>query len=100
MTYQDDCTLPEGLLEQLAIQGLDILPELIRIVVNQAKKLERQEHLRARPQINRTAGLHRISKLLHSKEIKNFRELQSRKSEPVLLNAFPSDYVPSSQELK
>jgi transposase-like protein len=49
MTYQDDCTLPEGLLEQLAIQGLDILPELIRIVVNQAMKLERQEHLRARP---------------------------------------------------
>jgi len=47
MTYQEDCTLPEGFLEQLAIEGLDGLPEMIRIVVNEAMKLERQKHLGA-----------------------------------------------------
>jgi len=34
MTHQDDCTLPSELLEQVAEQGLDYLPELIRIVIN------------------------------------------------------------------
>jgi hypothetical protein len=34
MTYQDDFTLPTELLEQVAEQGLDFLPELIRIIVN------------------------------------------------------------------
>lgn len=29
MTYQDDFTLPNELLEQVAEQGLDFLPELI-----------------------------------------------------------------------
>jgi hypothetical protein len=29
MTYQDDFTLPTELLEQVAEQGLDYLPELI-----------------------------------------------------------------------
>lgn len=47
MTYQEDCTLPEEFLEQLAIEGLDGLPEMIRIVVNEAMKLERQKHLGA-----------------------------------------------------
>ncbi len=36
MTYQDHFTLPTELLEQVAEQGLDFLPELIRIVVNTA----------------------------------------------------------------
>ncbi len=36
MTYQTDCTLPDSLLEQIAEQGLGILPELIRIVINTA----------------------------------------------------------------
>lgn len=49
MTYQEDCTLPEEFLEQLSIQGLEGLPELIRIVINEAMKLERQKHLRAGP---------------------------------------------------
>jgi transposase-like protein len=49
MTYQDDCTLSEELLEQIAVQGLDVLPELIRIMVNEAMKLERQKHLMAEP---------------------------------------------------
>ncbi|MFN2138859.1 MAG: hypothetical protein ACK2U5_00145 [Candidatus Promineifilaceae bacterium] len=33
MTYQSDCTLPDELLEQIAEQGLDVLPELIRTII-------------------------------------------------------------------
>jgi hypothetical protein len=32
MTYQGDFTLPLELLEHIAVQGFDVLPELIRIV--------------------------------------------------------------------
>lgn len=49
MTYQDDFTLPTELLEQVAEQGLDFLPELIRIVINTAMQVERQKHLGVGP---------------------------------------------------
>lgn len=49
MTYQDDFTLPSELLEQIATQGFDILPELIRIMVNAAMRGERQQYLGAAP---------------------------------------------------
>jgi len=49
MTYQDHFTLPSELLEQVAEQGLDFLPELIRIVVNNAMQAEREEHLGVGP---------------------------------------------------
>jgi putative transposase len=49
MTYQDDFTLPTELLEQVAEQGLDFLPELIRIVINNAMQVERQKHLGVGP---------------------------------------------------
>ena len=49
MTYQDHFTLPTELLEQVAEQGLDFLPELIRIVVNNAMQAEREEHLGVGP---------------------------------------------------
>ena len=49
MTYQTDCTLPDELLEQIADQGLDILPELIRTVINTAMQIERQQFLNAEP---------------------------------------------------
>jgi putative transposase len=49
MTYNDDCTLPAEILEQIASQGFDALPELIRIVVNTAMQAERQKYLRAAP---------------------------------------------------
>lgn len=49
MTYQDDFTLPTELLEQVAEQGLDFLPELIRIVINTAMQIERQKHLGVGP---------------------------------------------------
>lgn len=47
MTYQNDCTLPTEFLEQIAEQGLAVLPELIVTVVNTAMQLERQRHLGA-----------------------------------------------------
>src|SRR5512139_2657080 len=49
MTYQNDFTLPTELLEQVAEQGLDFLPELIRIVINTAMQIERQKHLGVGP---------------------------------------------------
>src|SRR5512143_3612989 len=49
MTYRNDFTLPAELMEQVAEQGLDILPELIRIVINAAMQAERNEHLQAEP---------------------------------------------------
>jgi len=48
MTYQHDFTLPTEVLEQLSEQGLEGLPEMIRVLVNEAMRLERQNHLRAR----------------------------------------------------
>jgi len=49
MTYRKDFTLPTELLEQVSQQGFDILPELIRIVVNAAMQAERQQYLKAEP---------------------------------------------------
>lgn len=49
MTYQNDCTLPNELLEQIREQGLDYLPDLIRVVVNAAMKAERQQYLGVAP---------------------------------------------------
>jgi len=47
MTSQSNCTLPDSLLEQIAGQGLGILPELIRIVINTATQAEREQYLGA-----------------------------------------------------
>jgi putative transposase len=49
MTYQDDFTLPEELVQQLITQGTDYLPELIRQILNTAMKAERQNYLGAAP---------------------------------------------------
>jgi len=49
MTYREDFTLPAELIEQVQEQGLDVLPELIRIVINAAMQAERSEHLQAGP---------------------------------------------------
>jgi len=48
MTYQTDCTLPEEILEQIAVDGLEALPELIRVLINESMRLEREQHLGAR----------------------------------------------------
>ena len=49
MTYQDDFTLPNEILEQIAAEGFEYLPELIRILVNTAMQYERQKYLGAGP---------------------------------------------------
>ena len=49
MTYHSDFTLPADLLEQIAAEGFEALPELIRIVINAAMQAERQQYLRAAP---------------------------------------------------
>jgi len=49
MTYQDHFTLPTKFLEQLSEQGLESLPDMIRILVNQAMRIERQQYLGASP---------------------------------------------------
>ena len=49
MTYEKDYTIPEDIMEQICEQGLDALPELIRIVVNAAMYIERQKHIGAGP---------------------------------------------------
>ncbi len=49
MTYKLDSTLTTELLEQISEEGLDYLPELIRILVNAAMQVERQKHLGVEP---------------------------------------------------
>jgi hypothetical protein len=36
MTYRNNFTLPAELLEQIAVEGFDVLPYLIRIIDNAA----------------------------------------------------------------
>lgn len=47
MTHQNDYTLPGNIAEQLVKNGLDGLPELIRILINAAMQEERAQYLRA-----------------------------------------------------
>jgi transposase-like protein len=49
MTYQTNYTLPTELLEQIAADGLEVLPDLIRIVINTAMRAERQQYLKVGP---------------------------------------------------
>jgi transposase-like protein len=49
MTYRDDFTLPAELLEQVQEQGLEALPELIRVIINTAMQAEREQHMNAAP---------------------------------------------------
>lgn len=49
MTRQPDCTLSDDLMQLIAEQGLDAMPELIRIIMNAAMQAERQQYLRAAP---------------------------------------------------
>ena len=49
MTYQQDCTLPADLLQQVSEQGLEIVPELLRTIINAAMQGERQQFLQAAP---------------------------------------------------
>jgi putative transposase len=49
MTHPNDFTLPADVLEEVSAEGLEYLPELIRVIVNTAMKAERQKYLRAAP---------------------------------------------------
>jgi len=49
MTYREDFTLPAELLEQVKEQGLDVLPELIRVILNTAMQVEREQFMNAEP---------------------------------------------------
>jgi putative transposase len=49
MTYPSNCTLPAEILEQIAAEGLEALPEMIQILINEAMRLEREHYLGARP---------------------------------------------------
>jgi len=49
MTYREDFTLPVELWEQVQEHGLEILPELMRVIINQAMLAERQQYMNAAP---------------------------------------------------
>ena len=49
MTYQNDFTLSETLLEQLTTNGLEALPTLFQVLLNAAMQIECQKHLGAAP---------------------------------------------------
>lgn len=49
MTYQNEFTLSEALLEQLSTSGLEALPALFQVLLNSAMQIERQKHLGAAP---------------------------------------------------
>lgn len=49
MTRTPDCTLSDRLVELIADEGFDALPDLMRIMINAAMQAERQQHLQAAP---------------------------------------------------
>jgi putative transposase len=49
MTYRPEYSIPDDLLEEIAEQGLDVVPELIRTLVNAAMQFERQRYLGVEP---------------------------------------------------
>jgi transposase-like protein len=49
MTYQDHFTVPDEILQQIATEGFDVLPELIRVLMNAAMQIERQKYLGVDP---------------------------------------------------
>ena len=49
MTYRADYSISEDLLKEITEQGLDVMPELIRILINAAMQIERQRYLEVEP---------------------------------------------------
>ena len=49
MTYRADYSISEDLLKEITEQGLDVMPELIRILINAAMQIERQRYLEGWP---------------------------------------------------
>ena len=48
MIYKNGCILPSEYLEELAKRGLDGLPDLVRVLVNDAMRIEREKFLGAK----------------------------------------------------
>lgn len=49
MNCQDDFTISEEILEHLAQEGLDALPQVIRTLVNEAMLIERNKYIGVQP---------------------------------------------------
>jgi putative transposase len=49
MTYELNDSISESLLEQIAAEGLDALPEMLRVLFNLAMQIERQKYLGVAP---------------------------------------------------
>jgi transposase-like protein len=47
MTYQDNFTLPAEIMEQVAQQGMEFIPQIIEQLMNAAMKAEREDYLKA-----------------------------------------------------
>jgi putative transposase len=49
MIYAEDCTLPKEYIERLATEGMEGLPDMIRVLINEAMQMEREKHINAKP---------------------------------------------------
>jgi len=49
MTYQNNFTIPTEILEQITSSGMEGLPEMVRIIFNEAMRQERNKYLAADP---------------------------------------------------
>jgi putative transposase len=49
MIYKENCTLPQEYLEQLTTEGMEALPDLVRVLINEAMQIERAKYIHAQP---------------------------------------------------
>lgn len=61
MSYAANCAFPDELVEQIAEQGLEAVPELTRTIINWAMRLERQNHLGVGPYERSPEGRYRAN---------------------------------------
>jgi hypothetical protein len=47
MIYQTNCIIPEKIMGQIPTDGLEALHELIRMLINEAMRIERDQYLGA-----------------------------------------------------
>jgi len=75
MTYQTNCTLAEEILEQIATEGLEALPELIRVLINEAMRLERDQHLGIKGSKNKR-DIHPAFTIVHQLDVDAFADVK------------------------
>jgi putative transposase len=49
MIYKENCTLPKEYMEQLSAEGMEALPDLVRVLINEAMQIERAKYIHAQP---------------------------------------------------